>query len=269
MKKYKIAVIALLICAVIVGIIFVRLNKINDTVPDSVPEGPTVEIPTAIPTATGTMVVVNLPVKISNLAATSVPIATSTLFDVPFTPQAPSGNWADLRQESGCEEASALMAVSWARGEKLTPEESEKEIIAITDYELAKYGYFEDTSVQDTALRILSGYFGYENYEVRFGIGISDIIAELNNGNIAIVALAGQKLANPFYTPPGPANHMMVVVGYDAGTKEFITNDPGTSHGEKFRYPDYVIERSLRDYPSGKHEAITEKRTAMIVVRKP
>ena len=30
--------------------------------------------------------------------------------DVPFTPQAPLGNWEDERQQAGCEEAAALMA---------------------------------------------------------------------------------------------------------------------------------------------------------------
>lgn len=238
------------------------------------------QIPAIIPIATSSLTAAEIPSPAVEISATSTLVATSTsnaenlfsassiLLNVPFTSQAPFGNWDDMRQETGCEEASVLMAVRWVKGLELTLEEAEKEIIASSDYQLAKYGYFEDTSVQDTATRILSGYFGYENYEVRTEITSKDIITEIEKGNIVIVALAGQKLGNPFYTPPGPISHMMVVIGYDTDTKEFITNDPGTRHGEKFRYSENIFEAALRDYPSGDHEPITENRTAMIVIRK-
>lgn len=198
-----------------------------------------------------------------------IPVSSSAvLLDVPFTPQAPFGNWADLRQEDGCEEASALMAVRWARWELLTPEEAEREIIKISDYELATYGNFKETSIRDTAERILRGYFQYENFEVRHNIGTEDIKAEINRGNAVIIAVDGQKLANPFYTPPGPRDHMVVVRGYDPATKEFIVNDPGTKRGEKFRYSESVLQNALQDYPTGEHEPITQKVGAMIIVRR-
>lgn len=263
MKYNKAAAIILPACLIIIGVFLVGRNEISDEIPKPVFEESAI-----------------IPVEISDSSATSTQIAasasdmgtitklTSTLLDVPFTAQAPFGNWKDMRQETGCEEASALMAVRWAKGEELTLAEAEKEIIAISDFQLAKYGYFEDTSIQDTASRILSGYFRYENYEVRTGISALDIIAELGNGNIVITALAGQKLENPFYMPPGPVSHMMVVIGYDAVAKEFITNDPGTRRGEKFRYPENIFGGALRDYPSGNHEPITENKTAMIVIRK-
>lgn len=191
------------------------------------------------------------------------------LYEVPFTSQAPLGNWQDLRQENGCEEASAMMAMAWARGKgKFVPSEAEKEIIAIADYELEKYGDFHDTSAKDTAERIFKDYFKYGNVAVKYNIGAEDIKAELSKGNLVVVPMNGQKLKNPFYKPPGPIVHMIVVVGYDGAAKEFITNDPGTRHGEKYRYKEEILEGALRDYPTGFHEPVSEIKTAMIVVNR-
>lgn len=280
MKKNTAAAIILLVGSILIGVFLVGRNEISDEIPAPVFEEPVSADPVIIPVATSTPVSVDIPLITDDSSATGAQIATgtpdmenigtatSTLFNVPFTAQAPFGNWADSRQGMGCEEASALMAVRWAKSEELTPAEAEKEIIAMSDFQLAKYGYFEDTSIRDTAFRLLSEYFGYENYEVRSGISASDIITELNRGNLVIVPLAGQKLGNPFYTPPGPVSHMMVVIGYDAVTKEFITNDPGTRRGEKYRYAENVFGAALRDYPSGNHEPITEEVSAMIVIRK-
>jgi len=190
------------------------------------------------------------------------------LLDVPFTVQAPFGGWADVRQDYGCEEASMLMAMRWVRGETLTPAQAEQEIIAISEFEKEEYGDFHDTSAQDT-LKVMKAYFGYENAFVRFDIGTEDIKAELTRGNVVIVPIDGTKVGNPYYTPPGPPKHKLVIRGYDDATQEFIANDSGTKRGEAYRYPYAVLEGALLDYPTGINEPITEIRTAMIVVEKP
>ena len=195
------------------------------------------------------------------------PIYLEILYDVPFTAQAPLGNWDDPRQQLGCEEASALMAVYWAQGKTLTLGEAEREIIAISEYEKATYGEFRDTSAQDTVNWILKDYFQYDNVDLFYDITTEDIKRELIRGNVVIVPVNGQKLGNPFYTPPGPDVHMFVVIGYDAKTKEFIVNDPGTRRGKNFRYTDEVLAGAMYDYETGLHEPVPEIRTAMIVVR--
>lgn len=191
----------------------------------------------------------------------------SVLFDVPFTPQAPFGDWEDERQQNACEEAAALMAMRWVEGRELSRKEAEEEIIAISEYERWKYGHFHDTSAKDVVERIFQGYFQYENVEVFFGISSQDILQELLRGNIVIVPVNGQKLKNPYFTPPGPIEHMLLIRGYDAEKKEFITNDPGTRRGEGYRYPQDVLEGALQDYPTGYHLPIQKRERAMIVVR--
>lgn len=189
------------------------------------------------------------------------------LFSVPFTAQAPFGKWEDLRQQDGCEEAAALMAVSWARGESFTLAEAEAEIIAISDYEQEHYGNYHDTSVADSVARIYKDYFGYSRVSVRYGISIQDIKDELYGGNIVVVPTNGRLLGNPYFTPPGPDRHMLVVKGYDPTTNEFITNDNGTRWGESYRYHEAVLYNAVMDYPTGYHEPLQSIVKAMIVVQ--
>lgn len=190
----------------------------------------------------------------------------STLLNVPFTSQAPLADWDNIIFQQGCEEASMLMAMFWVGGKKLIfPAEAEKAILSMSSFEQKNYGEFKDTSGADT-VRWAKDYFDYENIEVKNDIDTHDIKAELVNGNLVIVPVNGQKLGNPFYTPPGPLQHMIVVVGYDADKKEFITNDPGTRRGEAFRYKGEVLEGALQDYATGYKEPITEVRKVMIVI---
>lgn len=190
------------------------------------------------------------------------------LLDAPFTSQAPFRNWKDPKQQDGCEEASALMAVAWTRGIDLTPEYALEEILAISDYEEKTYGNYQDTDAEDTAQRIFREYFKYDNIEVRHSISAGDIKKELFRGNLIIVPVNGRKLGNPYYTPLGPLEHNLVIRGYDAAKKEFITNDPGIMRGKNYRYKESVLEKALQDYPTGHHEPIIAGKTAMIVVKK-
>lgn len=190
------------------------------------------------------------------------------LLDVPFLAQAPFGQWENPIYQNACEEASLLTAILWVRGVKLiSKEEATEELKKFADFEIEKYNNFYDHSIVDTA-QMMKDYFGYYNVEVRENIFAEDIIAEIKNGNLVIVPINGQILKNPFYTPPGPDRHMLVVIGYDYQTEEFITSDVGTRHGEKFRYKKDVLEASIRDYPTGNKEPITSIIKAMMVVSK-
>jgi len=189
----------------------------------------------------------------------------SVFYSVPFISQAPSGNWADERQSNACEEASVYMAISWAKGESIVHTEAERLMIEISEFELSKYGEFRDTSAQDTLDWIVKDFFGYENAWVVEDINTEDIIIELQRGNIVVVPVHGQRLNNPYFTPPGPVEHKIVITGYDSSTEEFVTNDPGTRRGEGMRYSQAVLEGAIRDYATGHKEVMSEWRTAMIV----
>ncbi|MEK7494233.1 MAG: C39 family peptidase [Patescibacteria group bacterium] len=196
-----------------------------------------------------------------------VPALKQVLLDVPFTVQAPFGGWADARQDYGCEEAAILMAMHWVWDKSLSAAQAEQEIIAISEFEKEQYGDFHDTSAQDT-LKVMKAYFKYENAFVKYDIDAQDIKAELASGNVVIVPIDGTKVGNPYYTPPGPPKHKIIIRGYNDATQEFITNDSGTKRGEGYRYKYEILENALVDYPTGINEPIIDARTAMIVVQK-
>jgi hypothetical protein len=190
------------------------------------------------------------------------------LLDVPFLAQAPLGQWENPTYQDACEEASLLTAILWVRGVKsISREEVTEELKKFADFEIEKYNNFYDHSTADTA-QIMKDYFDYYNIEVREDISTEDIITELKIGNLVIVPINGQILKNPFYTPPGPDRHMLPIIGYDFETEEFITNDVGTRHGEKFRYKKDILGASIRDYSTGHKEPILEIKKTMIIVKK-
>lgn len=202
-----------------------------------------------------------------SFAASTSPDKT-ILLDPPFTTQSPFTHWDDPRQQDGCEEASVLMAVKWARGQKLTKKTAEKEILAMADWEEKKYASYHDTAAIDTATRLIGEYYGYKNYVVKNDVSISNIVAELRLNHLVIVPANGQKLKNPNFKRPGPERHNLVIRGYDPINREFITNDPGTRKGDGYRYPEKVLFNAIRDYPTGNHLPIKGNIKVMIVVSK-
>ncbi|NTU99109.1 hypothetical protein HGA64_03835 [Candidatus Falkowbacteria bacterium] len=190
------------------------------------------------------------------------------LLDVPFTSQAPFGGWSDLRQEDGCEEASSLMAVKWALGEKLPPDEALDKIIGSSDYTQKKYYEYRDISPVDTVNWIIKDYFNYQNAAVKYNVTMSEVIAELKKGNLIAAPMNGQALHNPFFTQPGPINHMLVIRGYDPIKSTFITNDPGTRHGELYEYDAKALYDAIRAYPTGSHEINKSAKKDIIVIWK-
>lgn len=198
---------------------------------------------------------------------TPLPLSTKILIDVPFMVQAPFGRWDTSLFQDGCEEVSLLMAWHWLQGTTLTEAQVAQEITKLSAFEDKKYGSAVDRSAADTA-KLMQDYFGYTKIRVAYDVTAPDIIAELQQGNIVITPMDGRALNNPFYTPPGPERHMLVIRGYDPTTKEFITNDGGTKRGAGYRYGQQRLLSAIRDYPTGNHQPITTKKTAMIVVGK-
>lgn len=188
-------------------------------------------------------------------------------YSVPFTSQAPTGDWDDQRQQDGCEEASAIMAMSWVQGKSLSNQSALKQILSLADFEQTTYGEHRDVNLSDVKDWIFNNYFEHEGVEVRMNIQADDIINELQKGHIILLPMNGQKLGNPYFTAPGPERHMIVVRGYDPVTKEFITNDPGTRRGEGFRYSINTIMNAILVYPTGYHLPADESLSGMLVVK--
>ncbi|OHA58919.1 MAG: hypothetical protein A2571_00880 [Candidatus Vogelbacteria bacterium RIFOXYD1_FULL_44_32] len=213
-------------------------------------------------------------VQTKNIIAVKQPAPQNNVAEVkqisglPFITQAPLGEWADLKQKYGCEEALMLMAWGWITSTPISsPTIARDKILALVDWQKKNYDFFYDTSVSDTA-KIFKGYFKYNNVKIIREATIGDIKNAIDSNQIVFIPLDGRKLNNPRFKPPGPIHHMIIIKGYDETNKEFITNEPGTIYGNSFRYSYNTITNAWRDYPTGLNEEITDYKRNLLVINK-
>ncbi len=184
---------------------------------------------------------------------------------VPFTPQAPTGNWDQLHNEA-CEEASAIMAAAYFSGDtrtKIPATEVEEEITNLVNWQQNNFGYYLDTTAEETA-EMIRGFYNL-NAKIVADYTEKDIKDALNANKIPIIVAAGRKLGNPNYRQPGPIYHMLVVRGYT--TTKIITNDPGTRNGESYLYSFTTLKNASADWDHTT-DTIDESKSVMIVVSK-
>ena len=239
MNKRKLF-IALLVLAVVLTFVFVfyktdLFSKVfNPSIPAPVPYRET-----SITTSSPKPITTN----------TTVLTKEEINLDVPFTSQAPSLNW-DQPYQDFCEEASILMAVQYVRGE-LIPNTSfaEEKMFAIMDFEIKKFGYHIDTSVEEVAI-IFREFYGIKAIKIVYDPTVEDIKKALVEKKAVVVPAAGRQLFNPYFTPPGPLYHMLVIKGFTKDGK-FITNDPGTRRGANFIYKPDILMNAIHDWNGG------------------
>lgn len=193
----------------------------------------------------------------------------SVYIEVPFTVQAPLGNWSDERQQDACEEAGVIMAMAWIRDrQELDPLVTQNEIIALADWQQEKYGEHRDLHIDEVRTRLFGKYFDYHQVETKEISNKEEIITTLNEGQIILAPANGRALKNPHFSPPGPERHLVVIIGYDLDSDEFITNDSGTRYGASYRYQADLLFAAITTYPTGFHEKITDSRKFVLLVSK-
>ena len=166
---------------------------------------------------------------------------------VPFTPQAPHGDWSPPFKEA-CEEASVYMVQAYYNGVpegRIDPNTAEADLRQIVEFEKSIFGYYKDTTAQKTGI-FAEQFYGFTRIETIQNPTIDDIKRHVAAGRPVIVPAAGRALNNPYYTPPGPYYHMYVIRGYT--NDGFITNDPGTRRGEGYVYRYDKVMDSMHDY---------------------
>jgi hypothetical protein len=181
---------------------------------------------------------------------------------VPFTSQAPSGDWGEPYQEA-CEEASIYMVHRYFEGDlfgAIDPEVADAGIWEVVNFENALFGFYKDTTAAQTAV-LIEQMWGYERVEMIEDPTVDDIKVHVAAGRPVIVPAAGRQLGNPFFTSPGPVYHMLVIKGYTEGT--FITNDPGTRRGENYSYNVGVLMNAIHDWNDGDVE--NGKKVAIVI----
>lgn len=169
---------------------------------------------------------------------------------VPFTIQAPDGQWVEPWKE-GCEEAALLMADAFNDGNReatLPVAQAKADIQKMVDWQIDRFGRHKDIGVDEMAI-VAKEYLGYKNVIIKKNSTLNDIKRELSTGRPVIVSAAGRLLKNPYFTPPGPVYHVFLIKGYENG--ELIVNENGTRQGNGYRYSESVLESALHDYGEG------------------
>ncbi len=162
--------------------------------------------------------------------------------NVPFTSQAPFGNW-DPPYDEACEEASMLMVARFIENKGITSDQADQVITDLAKWE-SDNGYTIDITAEET-VDVFKQYFGY-NSKVSTDTSIARIKKELAQDNLIIIPAAGRMLGNPYFSGAGPVYHMLVITGYTDTT--FITNDPGTRRGDGYEYDQNVIINAIHDW---------------------
>src|SRR3990167_11026790 len=159
--------------------------------------------------------------EVLGAATQKKPVPAEINLKVPFTPQAPHANW-NLPYGEACEEASVLMVHYFYKNKTFTKESADAEIKKLVDFQTKKYGFYKDSTADETA-RFIKDYWKYKKVRV-LPATIDAIKQELAAGRPVIIPDAGRLLGNPNFRRPGPLYHMLVVKGYTKDGK-FITND--------------------------------------------
>ncbi len=183
----------------------------------------------------------------------SVPSESAVLNElnlaVPFTSQAPHANWDEVHEET-CEEASIYMVHEFYQGTSgvITQDTAETELQKIIAQEMAQFGFYKDTTADETA-ELIKALYGYTRVDVLSDPSADDLKALIATGHPIIVPAAGRQLGNPNFSGIGPLYHMLVIRGYTE--TQFITNDPGTRRGEAYVYDIDTIMNAMHDWNGG------------------
>lgn len=161
-------------------------------------------------------------------------LPAAVILPVPFTPQAPLGNWA--QRQHNCEEASLVMVNRYLQGDHsgalIDPPTADAAMNQMTVWKPA-----EDLTPQQIG-EMAKAHLGWQ-----YKIMPSDRLnmkQQLSLGRPLIVGVRTHGLGNPNY--PGYRNHFeepgysvshyLVVVGYEGDN--YVLNDPGLTRGKGY-----------------------------------
>lgn len=178
---------------------------------------------------------------------------------VPFSPQAPEGNWNEPWQNA-CEETSIMMIDEYykSRTGTINTIGAKNRILEIFRIKNNFFGQSLDENAEEIAMMI-NAFFPWEATTVE-NPTLEQLKQELDNKRPVIIPAYGTALQNPHFRTPLLDYHVIVLSGYDDQTQEFITEDPGTQYGLDLRYPYARIMNAMHDFLPGKNNTKNGKK---------
>ncbi len=165
---------------------------------------------------------------------------------VPFTSQAPSGNWAEPWQNA-CEETSILMINNFYEGDESTIAEAKREILNIFTIKNNDLGQSKDESMEKISELINLTKL---NWKARVVVNptLEQMKQEIAEQRPIMAPVYAPDLDDTPYPGAGPDYHVLVISGYDDEAGEFIVQDPGSSKGKDNRYNYEDFYDAIHDY---------------------
>jgi hypothetical protein len=204
--------------------------------------------PTATPyiTPTSTPSPGATPTPIPSNTPTPATLPPSVLINVPFQVQAPFANWDALHEET-CEEASILMVQHYLTNTSFgTQTQADQALKDMVQYE-TDHGYGTSITVEQL-VQLSQDYLHMSGARIVKNVTVDAIKQELAAGRPVIIPAAGRVLQQPGFKQPGPLYHMLVLKGYDESKQQFVSDDPGISKGDGFRYSYQNIMDSIHNW---------------------
>lgn len=171
------------------------------------------------------------------------------VFEVPYVNEAPHGIFAGP-WKNACEEASITMVEGYYLGKNTVPtNEAEKFMEMLFEKQDALYGSNSNSDAARTA-EMINRYSSYGAF-IKENPTLLEIKLEINQGRPVLTPNYGFSLKNPNipFLASGSSYHMVVVIGYNDKTREFITNDSGDEKtGAGYRYGYDLFMATIRDY---------------------
>ena len=195
------------------------------------------------------------PVPTPSVAATPSPLPPSVFIKVPYTDQAPLGNW-DAAHEDYCEAAAMLMYGAFMQGDRrdvIPPSEADRRMSQLVAWERQSWPGVLNLPLSDVAQ--VGAHF-YNATPVLDDATLPNIERALAAGHPVIIPLmthgapGGQKI-NQYY---GTLNvyHVLLITGY--GPNYLVTNDAGIGLGENWRYTWTVLSAAMQAQIPSMHQ---------------
>ncbi len=177
------------------------------------------------------------------------PVFADVSLHVPFTPQAPFGNWSEPWFDA-CEETSITMVNAYYKTGSTTIKIPAKQAVAdirtiftIKDH---LFGRSLDENAKEVTA-IINDALHWSAWIVE-NPTLSQIKKQLDAKHPVIIPTDLKMLHHIHYLYSGPAYHMIVLSGYDEATKQFIVEDPGRTNGHDYRYSYATVMNAMHNY---------------------
>jgi uncharacterized protein YvpB len=182
--------------------------------------------------------------------------------NVPFTSQAPTGNWSEPWRNA-CEETSIYMVNSFYANDNIKKDQAIKHIKEIVIAKNKEFQISADESLEKISAMIKLLGFPWST-EIVGNPTLEDIQKQLASNQPIIAPVFAPALG---YNAGGPDYHVMVLTGYDNKTGEFIANDPAWKRGARFKYTTFmkaIHDLNQINYKAGKKALLFTKQEAGI-----